>query len=103
MLDVVVYAVARLLLAVVVSAAIYGVARLLGVTEFPLVVAVLFGLIIAMPLGIWVFTPLRRRATAALAVSGERRRKERENLRARLRGEAAADDDGVDGGGDDEA
>jgi len=48
----------------------------------------LFALIIAMPLGIWLFGPLRRRATASLAVAGERRRAEREKLRARLRGEA---------------
>jgi hypothetical protein len=85
--DVLLYATARLALVVALSAAIYGVARLLGVSEFPLVVAVLFALIIAMPLGIWLFTPLRRRATAALAVSGERRRRERDELRARLRGE----------------
>ncbi|ETW25937.1 DUF4229 domain-containing protein [Mycobacterium gastri] len=85
--DVALYATARLLLAVVVTAAIYGVARLAGIAEFPVVVAALFGLTIAMPLGMWVFTPLRRRATAALAVAGERRRAERERLRARLRGE----------------
>jgi hypothetical protein len=48
---------------------------------------VLFALIIAMPLGIWLFGPLRRRATAGLAVAGERRRREREQLRARLHGE----------------
>ncbi len=71
--DILVYATARLLLVVAVSAAIFGVARLIGLTEFPVVVATLFGLIIAMPLGIWVFSPLRRRATAALAVAGERR------------------------------
>jgi len=88
LVDVVVYATARLLLVVVLSGAIYGVARLVGIGEFPLVVAALFALIIAMPLGIWVFAPLRRRATAALAVVGERRRREREELRARLRGEA---------------
>ncbi|GFG63368.1 membrane protein [Mycobacterium kubicae] len=85
--DVVVYAVARLLLFVVLTAAIYGVARLLGLPEFPIVVAALFGLIIAMPLGIWVLRPLRLRATAALAEAGERRRRERDQLRARLRGE----------------
>lgn len=90
--DVVVYVAARLLLVVVLGGAIYGLARLLGVTEFPLVVAALFALIIAMPLGIWLFSPLRRRATAALAVVGERRRAERERLRARLRGEAAPDE-----------
>jgi hypothetical protein len=87
------YATARLLLVVVLSGAIYGVARLMGVTQLPLVVAVLFALIIAMPLGIWLFTPLRRRATAALAIAGERRRREREQLRARLRGEAPPEPD----------
>ena len=64
------YMAARLLLAVVLAAAIYGVARLAGIAQFPLVVAALFALIIAMPLGIWVFAPLRRRATAALASAG---------------------------------
>jgi hypothetical protein len=85
--DVLLYAAARLLLVVVLSGAIYGVARLLGITQFPVVVAVLFALIIAMPLGIWLLGPLRRRATAGLAIAGERRRREREQLRARLRGE----------------
>jgi hypothetical protein len=89
--DVVVYAAARLLLVVVLTGAIYGVARLLGVTQFPIVVAALFALIIAMPLGMWLFSPLRRRATAALTIAGERRRREREQLQARLRGEAVAD------------
>jgi hypothetical protein len=86
------YMAARLLLAVVLTGVIYGVARLLGITQFPIVVAVLFALIIAMPLGIWVFAPLRRRATAALAVAGERRRRERELLQARLHGEATPDE-----------
>ncbi|VBA47423.1 DUF4229 domain-containing protein [Mycobacterium pseudokansasii] len=85
--DVALYATARLLLALVVTGVIYGVARLAGIAEFPVVVAALFGLTIAMPLGMWMFTPLRRRATAALAFAGERRRAERERLRARLRGE----------------
>jgi high-affinity Fe2+/Pb2+ permease len=91
--DVVVYATARLLLAVVLTFVIYVVARLLGVNEFPLVIAALFALIIAMPLGIWLFSPLRRRATAALAIAGERRRREREQLRARLRGETPSEPD----------
>lgn len=90
MVDVLLYAAARLLLAVVLTAVIYLAAQLLGVSPFPIVVAALFALIIAMPLGIWVFTPLRRRATASLAVAGERRRTEREQLRARLRGEDVA-------------
>lgn len=86
--DVFLYAAARLLLVVALAGAIYGIARLLGVTQFPIVVAALFALIIAMPLGIWLFGPLRRRATTALATAGERRRAEREQLQARLRGEA---------------
>jgi Protein of unknown function (DUF4229) len=92
-LDVLLYAAARLLLVGVVGAAIYGAARLLGVTEFPIAVAALFALIIAMPLGIWVFSPLRRRATPALAIAGERRHAEREKLRARLRGDALPDEE----------
>lgn len=91
--DVLLYAAARLLLVAALSGAIYGAARLLGVAQFPVVVAVLFALIIAMPLGIWLFAPLRRRATAALAISGERRRREREQLHARLRGEAVPDEE----------
>ncbi|WAJ47557.1 DUF4229 domain-containing protein [Mycobacterium sp. Aquia_216] len=90
--DVLRYAAARLLLAVALTAVICLAARLLGVTQLPVVVAALFALIIAMPLGIWLFSPLRRRATAALAVAGERRRAEREQLQARLRGEVVPED-----------
>ena len=85
------YVAARLVLVVVLTAVIYGAGRLLGVQEFPVVIAILFALIIAMPLGIWVFGPLRRRATAGLEVATERRRRDREQLRARLRGEAPPD------------
>ena len=85
--DVLAYAGARLLLVVVLSAAIYGTARLLGVDDFPVYIAIAFALVIALPLGIWVFAPLRRRATAGLAIVDERRRRDRERLRARLRGE----------------
>jgi antibiotic biosynthesis monooxygenase (ABM) superfamily enzyme len=89
--DVLSYTAARLLLVIVLSAAIYGFGRLVGVREFPVIVAVLFALIIAMPLGMWLFSPLRRRATASLAAAGERRRRDREQLRARLRGETPPD------------
>jgi hypothetical protein len=89
--DVLLYGAARLVLVVVVTAAIYGIARLLGVTDIPLYVAAAFALVIAMPLGIWAFAPLRRRATAGIAVASERRRREREELQARLRGESPKD------------
>ncbi len=91
--DVSLYAVARLLLAVVLTGVIYGIAHLLGVAQFPVVVAALFALVTAMPLGIWVFSPLRRRATASLAAAGGRRRREREQLRARLHGAAVDEPD----------
>ncbi|MCV7042060.1 hypothetical protein BST36_08730 [Mycolicibacterium moriokaense] len=85
--DLVIYVLARLLLVVALTAVIFGTGHLLGVRDFPLVVALLFAIIIALPLGIWIFAPLRRRATASIAVLDERRRKDREQLQARLRGE----------------
>jgi hypothetical protein len=87
-ISVALYAAARLVLVVALSAAIYAAGRLLGLHDFPVVVAVLFALVIAMPLGIWLFGPLRRRATAGLEAATARRRRDREQLRARLRGEA---------------
>jgi ABC-type proline/glycine betaine transport system permease subunit len=85
--DLVVYVLARLLLVVALTAVIWGAGYLLGLREFPIVVALLFAMVIALPLGIWMFAPLRRRATASIAVLDERRRKDREQLQARLRGE----------------
>lgn len=87
LLDVLVYVLARLLLVAVLTVVILGVGHLVGLDEFPLVIALLFALVIALPLGIWVFAPLRRRATASIAALDERRRKDREQLQARLRGE----------------
>jgi uncharacterized membrane protein YccF (DUF307 family) len=84
------YVTARLALVVALTAVIYGIARLLGIYGFPVAVAGLFALVIAMPLGMWLFGSLRRRATAALAVADERRRRDRRQLQARLRGEAPA-------------
>ncbi|MBV8179711.1 MAG: DUF4229 domain-containing protein [Mycobacterium sp.] len=91
--SVLLYVAARLVLVLALTAVIYAVGRLLGVHEFPLIVALLFALVIAMPLGIWLFGPLRRRATEGLEVATERRRRDREQLRARLRGEVPPDDD----------
>lgn len=85
--DVLVYVLARLVLVVALTAVIFFGARLIGVDDFPLVIALVFAIVIALPLGIWVFAPLRRRATAGIAVVDERRRKDRDQLRARLRGE----------------
>ena len=87
MADVLAYAAARLLLVAVLTAAIFYGAHLLRITEFPLVIAMLFAIVIALPLGIWVFSPLRRRATASIAAVDERRRHDREQLQARLHGD----------------
>ncbi len=92
LLDVFLYALARLLLVAVIAGAIFGVVTLLGIRDFPAMVALLFALVIGMPLGIWLFAPLRRRATAGIAAVDERRRAEREQLQARLRGEDSSDD-----------
>ncbi|MDY6870230.1 MAG: DUF4229 domain-containing protein [Actinomycetota bacterium] len=90
--DVLIYAGARLLLVAVLAAAILGVGHLLGLREFPLVIAILFALVIALPLGIWMFAPLRQRATAGIAAIDEQRRKDHEQLQARLRGEESPGD-----------
>ncbi|UXA18682.1 DUF4229 domain-containing protein [Mycobacterium sp. SMC-4] len=87
--DVLAYTAARLVLVAVLTAVIIGGGHLLGVREFPVVMALLFAIVIGLPLGIWLFAPLRQRATASIAVWDERRRRDREQLRARLRGEAA--------------
>ena len=89
--DVGLYALARLLLVAGLAALIYGVARVAGVDDFPLYVAVAFAIVIALPLGIWAFAPLRRRATASIAAFDERRRRDREQLQVRLRGETPSD------------
>ncbi len=74
-------------LVVVLTAVIFGAAHLLGLRDFPLIVALLFAIVVALPLGIWMFAPLRKRATASIAALDERRRQDREQLQARLRGE----------------
>lgn len=96
LVDVLVYLVARLALVAVLSALLFYGAHLIGVDDFPFVVAVLFAIVIALPLGMWVFAPLRRRATASVAAIDERRRHDREQLQARLRGSDASDNQGPD-------
>jgi hypothetical protein len=81
------YTLARLALVVVLAAVILGGAHLIGVRDFPLIIALLFAIVIALPLGMWIFAPLRRRANAGIAAIDERRRQDREQLQARLRGD----------------
>lgn len=60
LLDVAAYVAARLVLVVVVAAVILGIGALIGLRDFPVVVALMFAIVIALPLGIWLFAPLRR-------------------------------------------
>ena len=85
-LDVAVYTLARLVTVGALTAAIVVLARLIGV-EIPIVVAMLFAIVLAMPLGVWLLGPLRRRATSGIADADDRRRRDREQLQARLRGD----------------
>ncbi|MFG1790003.1 DUF4229 domain-containing protein [Nocardia sp. NPDC049149] len=88
------YTLARLALVVAITALIMLVARLVSV-DIPLVVAALFALIIAMPLSLTLFKRLRTRVNEDIAVVDERRRHDKAQLRARLRGEAAEDNQGT--------
>lgn len=85
--DVALYTLARLVIVVALTTAILLVARLIGVREVPLVVALLFAIVISLPLGVWLLAPLRRRASIGIAAVDGRRRRDREHLKARLRGE----------------
>jgi Protein of unknown function (DUF4229) len=67
------------------------VAGLLVIAGVPLVLALLIGLIVALPLSMVLFKGLRMRLDAAIAAAGARRSAERESLRARLRGEDSDD------------
>ena len=87
LVDVLGYLGARLLLAAVLGVAIYAVGHVIGLQDFPIAVAALLAIVIAFPLGIWMFAPLRRRATASIAAFDEGRRRDRDQLRARLHGD----------------
>lgn len=89
--DVAAYTLARLLLVAALTALIFFAAHLIGIREFPLVVAMLFAVVISLPLGIWLLGPLRQRATEAIAAVDERRRRDRAELQSRLRGEKPAE------------
>jgi hypothetical protein len=85
------YTLARLVLVIALTAVIFFAAHLIGIKEFPIVVAMLFAIVISLPLSIWVLAPLRRRATESIAAFDEGRRRDRADLQARLRGEKPKD------------
>jgi hypothetical protein len=88
------YTLARLGLVIVITVVIIFIARLVSV-DIPLVVAALFALLIAMPLSLTLFKKLRTRVNEDIAVVDEKRRKDKAQLRARLRGETSDGDGGA--------
>ncbi|MCM6774900.1 DUF4229 domain-containing protein [Nocardia sp. CDC159] len=84
--NLVLYTLARLALVAVIAAVIVLFSRLLKV-DIPLIVALLFALIVAMPLSLVLFKRLRARVNEDIAAVDEKRRNDKAQLRARLRGE----------------
>ena len=64
-IDMIIYLIARLLLVVALTLLISGTGYLF-IGDLPLGVALLFAIILALPLGIWFFTPLRKRVTKSI-------------------------------------
>ncbi|WP_331852582.1 DUF4229 domain-containing protein [Gordonia insulae] len=84
-LSVALYTLARLALVVVVAAIIMGVGALVGV-EVPLLVAAVFGVLIALPLGMVMFKSLRLRVNGQIAAVDAARKQRHDDLQSRLRG-----------------
>ncbi|QXQ14415.1 DUF4229 domain-containing protein [Skermania piniformis] len=84
--DLALYTVARLGLVVVLTALIVGITHLFGVAV-PLIVALLFAVLLALPLSMVLFRSLRARVNESIARVDERRRHDKADLRAKLRGE----------------
>ncbi|MFT4042804.1 MAG: DUF4229 domain-containing protein [Gordonia sp. (in: high G+C Gram-positive bacteria)] len=85
MLSLILYTAARLGLVVVVAALIMGGGALAGVTV-PVLVAAIFGVLIAMPVGMLAFKKLRLRVNGQIAVIDAARKARHEDLESRLRG-----------------
>ena len=85
--DLALYTLARLALVAVLTVVIIFGAKLANV-DVPLLIAMLFALLIAMPLSMFAFKKLRVKVNEDIADVDERRRRDRAELRARLRGDA---------------
>lgn len=80
------YALARLVLVALVAA-------VLAWAGVPVLIAVMIGLVVAMPLAMMLLPRLRTEMNVALAEAGRRRRAQKQLLRAQLRGEPAPEPD----------
>lgn len=78
------YTVIRLLLVVALTLAIMGVGSLVLEDGFPLVVAAIFAVIIALPLSMVLFTRLRGAINSDIAAVDAGRREKRDDLRRRM-------------------
>ena len=79
-------------------AIVVAVAGLLVLAGVPLLLALLIGVVAALPLSMLLLRGLRKRMDAGVAAVQERRMAQREVLRARLRGDdvPARSDDGAE-------
>ena len=74
-------------------AIVVAVAGLLVLAGVPLLLALLIGVVAALPLSMLLLRGLRKRMDAGVAAVQERRTAQREVLRARLRGDEVQDED----------
>ena len=74
-------------------AIVVAVAGLLVLAGVPLLLALLIGVVAALPLSMLLLRGLRKRMDAGVAAVQERRTAQREVLRARLRGDEVHDED----------
>ena len=80
------YSLARMALVVVVAAVIMGIGALVDV-KVPLLVAAVFGVLIALPVGMAVFKSLRLKVNEQIAAVDADRAAKRSDLQSRLRGD----------------
>ncbi|MFT3716844.1 MAG: DUF4229 domain-containing protein [Gordonia sp. (in: high G+C Gram-positive bacteria)] len=80
------YTVVRLGLVVAIAAAIIGVGLLFGV-KVPILIAAVFGVLIALPIGMVAFKGLRNKVNEQIAGVDAQRAARRDDLHARLRGD----------------
>lgn len=86
--DLLLYTGARLGLIAVVAAIIYFGAMLVGV-QVPILVAMVFALVVAFPLSLVLFKKLRIRVNEDISAVDAQRRRARQDLHAKLRGDQA--------------
>lgn len=84
--DLALYTLARLVLVAVLAGVIVGISALVD-AQVPLLVALIFAVLIALPLSLVLFKKLRMRVNEQIAAVDEQRRKDRDELRSKLRGD----------------